>query len=74
MTDGEHVAEHRRPSPQPRRRWPRPAQIRKALAALTGAAATAASAGLLPDPAAGYVSGVLAVATALVTYYVQNED
>lgn len=48
------------------------AETRKAIAALTGGAATAVSAGLLHGESEHWVTGVLAVATAVVTYYVPN--
>lgn len=52
---------------------PKLAEVRKAIAALTGGAATAVSAGLLSGAAEHWTTGCLAVATAVVTYYVPNE-
>lgn len=50
------------------------AEAKKAVAALTGGVAVAVSAGLLSGTAEHWTTGVLAVATALVTYYVPNAD
>lgn len=49
------------------------ANARKAIAALVGGVATAVSAGLLSGTAEHWVTGVLAVATAVLTYLVPNE-
>lgn len=48
-------------------------QVRKFLAALTGAAAVAASEGILSGDLQHWVSSGLAVATAFVVYYVPND-
>jgi hypothetical protein len=48
------------------------AQVRKAVAALAGGAAVAVSAGLLHGAAEHWTTGILAVATAVLTYYVPN--
>ena len=48
------------------------AEARKALAALTGAAAEAVSLGLLSGQAEKWTTGVLAVATAALVYLVPN--
>lgn len=51
---------------------PRLAEIRKAIAALAGGAAVAISAGLLSGQAERWTTGLLAIATAVLTYYVPN--
>lgn len=48
------------------------AEVRKFLAALTGGVAVAVSAGLIDGTAQRWTTGVLAVATAFVVYYVPN--
>lgn len=48
------------------------ANIKKFLAALTGAAGVAVSAGLLSGTAEKWTVGIIAVATAFVVYFVPN--
>lgn len=50
------------------------AEIRKFLAALTGGVAVAVSAGLISGTAQRWTTGILAVGTAIVVYYVRNAD
>lgn len=49
-------------------------EVRKFLAALTGAAAVAITAGLISGTAERWTTGVLAVATAFIVYLVPNAD
>lgn len=48
------------------------ATAKKFLAAITGAAAVAVTAGVLPGSSVRWVDGVLAVVTAFVVYFVPN--
>jgi hypothetical protein len=53
---------------------PKLAEIRKALAAASGAAAEAVSLGLLSGTAEKWTTGVIAVLTAASVYFVRNAD
>ena len=51
---------------------PKVAEVRKALAAVSGAAAEAVSLGLLTGSAEKWTTGLIAVVTALLVYRVPN--